>query len=149
MKASVVGLLVFFVLGIAVKYVLVVPRAVRFELPRKHGIGAFLIFASLSTALLMGAWALELLGFGDEDAYTAEAAVLLSLFCTVAILAILFECVGSENVLVYTVAAGATALHSGVYLFSEHRHWADIAFSVSLVTTGSVALAQSFTVVAG
>lgn len=143
MKASVVGLLVFFVIGIAAKYVIVVPRATRIQMPRRKKLGALLLLTALVSVILLGAWAAELLRFGGNDEFTSEAAVLLALFCTIALLLLLFECVGPENALVYTVATGAIALHAGVALFSRHRRWEDVAVAATLMTTGATSFGLS------
>lgn len=141
MKASVVGLLVFFVLGIAAKYIIVVPRATKLDLPRKRRLGAFLVLTGLISVIFLGAWAADGLNFSGNSEFTPEAAVFLALFSTVATMLILFECVGPENVLVYSTSAGSVALHAGVSLFSEHQRWNDVAVAAMLMMTGGTCYA--------
>lgn len=137
LKASVVGLLTFFVVGVAFKYIVILPKALSLK-TTQHRPKLVVLVPVLISIVFMAAWATDSLD--EPDPLFPEAAVLTSLASVIALMLCAFGMIDSRDAYVFVSTPSIIALHAAVFQFKHHAKWESVAVAAALAATGGVGL---------
>lgn len=138
LKASVVGVLTFFVIGVAFKYIVILPKVLKLKGASDHPKLA-MVTPILSSIILMAAWATNTLD--EPDPLFPEAAVITSLLSVVMLMLSAFQIVDARDVYVFVSTPSIIALHAAVFQFRHHRRWESVAVAAALSVAGGIGIA--------
>ena len=136
LKASVVGVLTFFVVGVAFKYIVILPRAL--HLQNNYAEKLTIVIPVLISIVLMAAWATDSLD--EPDPHFPEAAVLTSLLAVIMLMLSSFNIVDSRDALVFVSTPSVIAVHAATFQFRHHSKWESVAVATALAATGGLGL---------
>ena len=137
LKASVVGVLTFFVVGVVFKYIVILPKALHITGTSNRPTLTLVVPVAISI-VFMAAWATDSLD--EPDPLFPEAAVLTSLLSVVLLLLTAFGIVDPCDAYVFVSTPSIIALHAAVFQFTHHSKWESVAVAAALATTGGVGL---------
>lgn len=139
LKASVVGVLTFFVVGVVFKYIVILPKILDTTSTKAQ---PKLLFAIpvLSSIVFMAAWATDSLD--EPDPFFPEAAVLTSLLSVVMLMLSAFQLLDSRDVHVFVSAPSIIAVHAAVFQFKHHHKWESVAVAAALAVAGGLGIAE-------
>jgi len=136
LKASVVGVLTFFVVGVAFKYIVILPKAL--HLQNNNAETLAIVIPILISIVFMAAWATNSLD--EPDPHFPEAAVLTSLLAVIMLLLSSFNIVNSTDALVFVSTPSIIAVHAATFQFRHHSKWESVAVATALAVTGGLGL---------
>ena len=139
LKASVVGVLTFFVIGVAFKYIVILPKMLKLKGGASGHPKLAMVVPVLSSIILMAAWATNTLD--EPDPLFPEAAVITSLLSVVMLMLSAFQIVDARDVYVFVSTPSIIALHAAVFQFRHHRRWESVAVAAALSVAGGIGIA--------
>lgn len=132
-----VGVLTFFVVGVAFKYIVILPKALHLRNNNNAEVLAIVV-PILISIVFMAAWATDSLD--EPDPHFPEAAVLTSLLAVIMLLLSSFNIVNSTDALVFVSTPSVIAVHAATFQFRHHSKWESVAVATALAVTGGLGL---------